>query len=56
MHQDFSLASQFAAVFAAICEVRLDPKAFDPKIQIKIVDVGAGFCSFFNYPPLLFFN
>ena len=28
----FSLASQFVAVCAAICEVRLDPIAFDPKI------------------------
>lgn len=28
----FSLTSQFAAFFAAICDVRLDPKDFDPNI------------------------
>ena len=28
----FSLTSQFAEVLAAICDVRLDPKDFDPNI------------------------
>lgn len=28
----FSMDSQFAAVFAAICEVRLDQRDFDPNI------------------------